>query len=178
MKYFDYSSQWASPTHLRGRPGSWLWSVLCAFSLMLMLALPAQAQGGQTDTTATSPSSKRSSWITRPPTGQSEKIQGTLLVVAGGALAGVGVYNMNREDPCDGVGGRNVTCISNLEEVQTVGAIQLGLGAASALIGMVRVGVGMRKARKYEQWKKQNLALSPVVRYDGHQMQYGMTLYF
>ena len=155
------------------------WLIVSFFSMLVFLPITASAQQDgdvvRTDsvvsTTATQPN-----WISRPSTGKSEKIQGTLMLIAGGALSYVGLQRMNEEDPCEGFS--RGTCVSNIEEVKTIGAVQLGLGAVSGLIGLVRIGNGMRKAREYEEWKRSNVTVSPVMFHNGQQMQYGFSLHF
>ena len=92
-----------------------------------------------------------------PPTGRSQKTQGVIFMAAGTLSALTGVINMNREDPCaDFNNSPFVECLSNVEDVRTAGKIMVGVGGALFAFGLLRYGSGVRKARIYREWQRQN----------------------
>lgn len=132
----------------------------------------------QPDSISTSAQQYKNSWVSRPPTGKSEKLQGSLLMLAGGVIGTAGILNLNAEDPCENFSSRNATCLSNVEEVRTVGAVQAGLGALSFLLGVIRHGTGQKKARKYAEWQRNNLTVAPVLKQRGDQTLFGIEVSF
>lgn len=117
-------------------------------------------------------------WVSRPPTGKSQKVQGGILMAAGGIVALAGVINLNRQDPCDDFGGPFVECLSNVEDVHTVGALQIGLGIGLTLFGLLRYNNGRKKAKTYEEWRRKNTAIRPRLRHSRHGLEVGLVYGF
>lgn len=129
--------------------------------LAVLLVLPcvvASAQGvpARVDTVA-SADPPRSTWVVPPPTGQAQKTQG-LIFMAGGVLTALAGYaNMSQSDPCADVRESPfVECVSNIEDVHTAGQVMAGVGAGFFAIGLLRYGMGVRKARAYRAWRVRN----------------------
>jgi len=92
--------------------------------------------------------------LSKPPSGSSEKTQGVIAMVLGGISAVAGIVRMSEDDPCKDISGPGVICTSNIDEVRTIGAIQLGVGAGAFIFGVIRYSDGVQKAKAYEEWKK------------------------
>ena len=86
---------------------------------------------------------------------------------------------MNKEDPCEDVRGEYVICTSNVEEVRTIGKISMGIGAAAIIFGIIRYSEGAKKARTYDEWKRNNnLLFRPQLKFDKDQIEIAMTIDF
>lgn len=132
----------------------------------------------QPDSSAFDVPNTHSTWSSPPPSGQSEKLQGGLLILSGGVVTALGVLKLKEDDPCADFNSRSSFCLSNIEEVHAVGAVQVGLGVVTFLFGVARQSAGLRKARAYAKWKRNNLSVSPVFQHKGHQTKVGIELSF
>ena len=159
-------------------------TILVLLFIPVGLTLPVAGQGLdslrviQSDSSTFDVPNARSTWSSPPPTGQSEKLQGGLLILSGGIITTLGVLKLKEEDPCADFNSRSSLCLSNIEEVHAVGAVQLGLGVVSFLVGVARQSAGLRKARAYSKWKRQNLSVSPVFQHKGRNTTVGIELSF
>lgn len=121
--------------------------------VILLCTQTAWAQ--QKDSLQTEETAKRKWLLSKPSDGSSEKTQGLLAMALGGTSMIAGVIYLNKKDPCDDFRGPNVYCTSNIQEVHTLGAIELGVGAGAFIFGVIRLSDGINKAHNYEKWKKQ-----------------------
>ena len=134
------------------------------------LAQHSTASDASSRDTLSATRSAPTAWVAPPPTGRAQKTQGILFMAAGTISALSGVINMNREDPCaDFNDSPYVDCLSNVEDVRTVGKAMVGMGGALFAFGLLRYGYGVRKARIYRAWQRQNgvLAAEAAGTWDG-----------
>jgi len=124
--------------------------------LLGMMMFGTQAVWAQQKDSLQTEETKRRKWLmSKPPSGSSEKTQGIIAMILGGSSAIVGVIDLNKKDPCDDFRGPNVFCTSNIDQVHTLGAVELGIGAGAFIFGVIRLSDGINKAKAYEKWKKQ-----------------------
>ena len=173
-------------SHTNSRTAPHLFRMKQSFKLMLYLIISSSfcltnsVFGQETDSLKTEKDkSIRSTWANKPPSGQSEKSQGGIIMALGASSVLTGILFLNTEDPCDDFSGSNVFCTSNVEAVRAVGAITVGAGVAVIIYGIVRFSDGAGKARAYNEWKRKNkFSFRPELRFDKDQVELGMTIGF
>lgn len=95
-----------------------------------------------------------------PPDGRGLRIAGLVTIAVGAANYLVGDINKNRADPCEGEDSPFFECVSNVEDVRSIGEIQQVVGIVSAGSGALLLTVGIIRGAKYQAWSRRQHGVS------------------